>query len=126
MTWPDQFQSADVIPALGCAVGAYAIGCFATGYYLVRARTGRDIREVDSGSIGARNVGRVLGRTGFWLTVFGDFVKGSSDFGWFRQNISRRRKSLPVNCSQNQTSWRASIQSNPKQVFRFTLGQEPG
>lgn len=77
MTWPAQFQSADVLPALGCAAGAYAIGCFATGYYLVRARTGRDIREVESGNIGAKNVGRVLGRTGFWLTVIGDFAKGS-------------------------------------------------
>jgi glycerol-3-phosphate acyltransferase PlsY len=77
MAWPVQFQSTDVLPALGCAVGAYAIGCFATGYYLVRARTGQDIREVESGSIGARNVGRVLGRAGFWLTVCGDFAKGA-------------------------------------------------
>jgi glycerol-3-phosphate acyltransferase PlsY len=77
MAWPVQFQSTDVLPALGCAAGAYAIGCFATGYYLVRARTGQDIREVESGSIGARNVGRVLGRTGFWLTVCGDFAKGA-------------------------------------------------
>jgi len=77
MVWPAQFQSANALPALGCAVGAYALGCFATGYYLVKARTGRDIREVESGSIGARNVGRVLGRTGFWLTVVGDFTKGA-------------------------------------------------
>lgn len=77
MAWPAQFQPDDVVPALGCAIGAYAIGCFATGYYLVKARTGRDIREIESGNIGAKNVGRVLGRTGFWLTVFGDFIKGS-------------------------------------------------
>lgn len=77
MTWPVQFQSVNAIPALGCAAGAYAIGCFATGYYLVRARTGQDIREIESGSIGAKNVGRVLGRSGFWLTVIGDFLKGA-------------------------------------------------
>lgn len=57
--------------------GAYLIGCFTTGYYLVRARTGRDIREIGSGSAGARNVGRVLGKAGFFLTVLGDFVKGA-------------------------------------------------
>ena len=77
MTWPALFQSADILPALGWATVAYAIGCWATGYYLVRIRTGRDIREIGSGSTGARNVGRVLGRGGFWLTVLGDFAKGS-------------------------------------------------
>ena len=58
-------------------MGAYAVGCFATGYYLVRARTNQDIRELGSGSIGARNVGRVLGRSGFLLTLMGDFSKGA-------------------------------------------------
>lgn len=77
MTWSVPFQSTDVLPALGSAAAAYALGCFATGYYLVRVRTGQDIREVDSGSIGATNVGRVLGRGGFWLTVSGDFAKGA-------------------------------------------------
>ncbi len=77
MAWPAQLQSADALPALGWAVGAYAVGCFATGYYLVRARTQQDIRELGSGSIGARNVGRVLGRSGFFLTLLGDFSKGA-------------------------------------------------
>ena len=57
--------------------GAYLIGCFTTGYYLVRARTGQDIREIGSGSAGARNVGRFLGKPGFYLTVIGDFAKGA-------------------------------------------------
>jgi glycerol-3-phosphate acyltransferase PlsY len=59
-----------------CAAAAYFIGCFTTGYYLVRLRTGQDIRETGSGSAGARNVGRILGKPGFWLTVTGDFFKG--------------------------------------------------
>ncbi len=77
MAWPAQLQSADAWPALGWAVGAYALGCFATGYYLVRARARQDIRELGSGSIGARNVGRVLGRSGFLLTLLGDIGKGA-------------------------------------------------
>ena len=36
-----------------CAAVAYFIGCFTTGYYLVRMRTGKDIRETGSGSAGA-------------------------------------------------------------------------
>lgn len=56
---------------------AYLLGCFTSGYYLVRYRTGRDIRAMGSGSVGARNVGRVLGWQGFLLTVLGDFAKGA-------------------------------------------------
>jgi len=54
----------------------YALGCFTSGYYLVRWRTGEDIRWLGSGSVGATNVGRVLGRPGFFLTVLCDFFKG--------------------------------------------------
>ena len=77
MTWIEHLQSANWFQATGSVLGAYLLGCFATGYYLVRARTGKDIREIESGSTGARNVGRVLGKPGFVLTVFGDFGKGA-------------------------------------------------
>jgi glycerol-3-phosphate acyltransferase PlsY len=40
-------------------------------------RLNEDIRELGSGSVGARNVGRVLGKTGFLLTLLSDFGKGS-------------------------------------------------
>lgn len=76
MAWTEQLQAVGVLPVLGCLVSAYALGCFATGYYLVRMRTGRDIREIESGSSGARNVGRVLGWKGFVLTFLGDAIKG--------------------------------------------------
>ena len=54
----------------------YVLGCFTSGYYLVRWRTGEDIRWLGSGSVGATNVGRVLGKPGFFLTVLCDFFKG--------------------------------------------------
>ncbi len=57
-------------------LAAYAVGCFTTGYYLVRWWTGTDVRASGSGSVGATNVGRVMGRPGFFLTVLGDFSKG--------------------------------------------------
>lgn len=56
---------------------SYLLGCFATGYYLVRWRTGEDLRHIGSGNVGARNVGRVLGKWGFALTFLGDFIKGA-------------------------------------------------
>lgn len=76
MAWMEQLQAADGRQAVAMALVAYVLGCFTTGYYLVRAVQGRDIREMDSGSVGARNVGRLLGPGGFFLTVLGDFGKG--------------------------------------------------
>jgi glycerol-3-phosphate acyltransferase PlsY len=56
---------------------AYGLGCFTTGYYLVRRRAGLDIRLCASGNVGAKNVGRVLGAGGFVLTFLSDFTKGT-------------------------------------------------
>ena len=55
---------------------SYLLGCFTTGYYLVRLLTGQDIRVVSSGNVGSRNVGRLLGAKGFILTFIGDAGKG--------------------------------------------------
>jgi glycerol-3-phosphate acyltransferase PlsY len=77
MDWTQSLQSANWHRVTGCALEAYFLGCVATGYYLVRARTGKDIREIESGSVGARNTGRVLGRVGFGITLLGDFSKGA-------------------------------------------------
>src|SRR5882762_1359931 len=77
MPWIEQLQSANWRLGSSMALGAYSLGCFATGYYLVRMRTGLDIRELGSGSIGARNVGRVLGSIGFLVVLLGDLAKGA-------------------------------------------------
>lgn len=77
MVWIDQLRGTNWNHATGISLAAYALGCFATGYYLVRLWSGQDIRAVGSGSIGAKNVGRVLGKTGFLLTVLGDIGKGA-------------------------------------------------
>ena len=53
----------------------YLLGSFTSGYYWVRWRTGQDIRLVGSGNVGARNVGRVLGPTGFCITLLMDVAK---------------------------------------------------
>lgn len=76
MTWVEQLQSAPWGEMTLCALGAYSLGCFATGYYLVRALKGQDVRGVGSGSVGARNVSQVLGKSGFVLTTLGDIIKG--------------------------------------------------
>ncbi len=77
MPWMEELRSARWGQGSSIALCAYLLGCFATGYYLVRWRLGQDVRELGSGSVGARNVGRVLGKLGFCITVSGDFVKGA-------------------------------------------------
>ena len=62
-----------VIPTITLA---YLLGCFNTGYYLVRLRTGQAIRTLISGNTGSRNVGRLLGTGGFIVTFIGDAGKG--------------------------------------------------
>jgi glycerol-3-phosphate acyltransferase PlsY len=59
-----------------CIIIAYLLGGICTGYYLVRFKTGQDIRKLGSGGVGARNVGRVLGKPGFIITLAGDALKG--------------------------------------------------
>lgn len=58
-------------------LGTYFLGCISTAYYLVRWRTGEDIRDLHSGTAGARNSGRVLGKIGFILTFALDITKGA-------------------------------------------------
>src|SRR5581483_1039829 len=79
MSWVQQIlgPSVPLSDATLVLLGAYLLGGFCTGYYLVRWRLGRDIRELGSGSTGARTAGRVLGAGGFTLTVLGDFGKGA-------------------------------------------------
>ena len=59
-----------------CIIMAYLLGGICTGYYLVRLKVKQDIREHGSGGVGARNVGRLLGKPGFVLTLLGDAFKG--------------------------------------------------
>jgi len=56
---------------------AYALGCVTAAYYLVRARTGLDVRTLGSGTAGSRNAGRALGRGAFAAAFALDFAKGA-------------------------------------------------
>jgi acyl phosphate:glycerol-3-phosphate acyltransferase len=61
---------------LAVMVAGYALGCLNAGYYLVRTRTGDDIRRFGSGATGATNAGRLLGRSAFAVTFGLDCAKG--------------------------------------------------
>lgn len=56
---------------------AYLIGSIPTGYLIVKFKTGQDIRQVGSGSTGATNVKRVLGKNWFFIVMILDALKGA-------------------------------------------------
>lgn len=56
--------------------GAYLVGGVPFGYLLVRLKTGRDVRSMGSGNIGATNVLRTTGRALGILTLVLDAAKG--------------------------------------------------
>ena len=56
---------------------AYIIGSIPTGYLIVKSKTGEDIRTIGSGSTGATNVKRVLGKKWFFIVLLLDAFKGA-------------------------------------------------
>ncbi len=57
---------------------AYIIGSIPTGYLIVKSKTGEDIRTIGSGSTGATNVKRVLGKKWFFIVLLLDALKGAT------------------------------------------------
>jgi len=64
-----------MIPALAL-LAAYLIGGIPFGYIIVRLKTGRDVRSLGSGNIGATNVLRTTGRAVAVVTLLLDIAKG--------------------------------------------------
>lgn len=66
-----------VLEILAVVLSAYIIGSIPTGYIIVKAFTGKDIRTIGSGSTGATNVKRVMGKKWFFITLLLDAFKGA-------------------------------------------------
>ncbi|MBR6301691.1 glycerol-3-phosphate 1-O-acyltransferase PlsY [bacterium] len=56
---------------------SYLIGSIPTGYLIVKLFTGQDIRTIGSGSTGATNVKRVMGKKWFFTVMILDAIKGA-------------------------------------------------
>lgn len=56
---------------------AYLIGSIPTGYIVVKSFTRQDIRTIGSGSTGATNVKRVMGKKWFFIVLLLDAFKGA-------------------------------------------------
>jgi glycerol-3-phosphate acyltransferase PlsY len=66
-------------PLVGCILAGYLFGSIPSGYIVVKAFTGQDVRKIGSGRTGGTNVLRVpgAGRKAFVLTICGDIGKGA-------------------------------------------------
>ncbi|MBP0013503.1 MAG: glycerol-3-phosphate 1-O-acyltransferase PlsY [Roseofilum sp. SBFL] len=62
--------------AVGVLIGAYLLGSIPTGYWLTKALKGIDIRESGSGSTGATNVLRTVGKGAALTVLLVDVLKG--------------------------------------------------
>lgn len=59
------------------AASSYLIGSIPTGYLIVKFFKGEDIRQIGSGSTGATNVKRVMGKKWFFIVLLLDAFKGA-------------------------------------------------
>ena len=67
-----------ILIILGLVIlGSYLIGSIPTGYIIVKLLANQDIREIGSGSTGATNVKRVLGKKWFFIVLLLDAFKGA-------------------------------------------------
>ncbi|MBQ7127111.1 glycerol-3-phosphate acyltransferase, partial [bacterium] len=66
-----------VLQILSVLLISYIIGSIPTGYIIVKSKTGEDLRKIGSGSTGATNVKRVLGKKWFFTVMILDAIKGA-------------------------------------------------
>ena len=76
----------NILQILGTALLAYIIGSIPTGYIVVKVAKNEDIRKIGSGSTGATNVKRVMGKKWFFIVLLLDALKGATPVflaAWF-------------------------------------------
>jgi glycerol-3-phosphate acyltransferase PlsY len=71
---------------------SYFVGAIPAGYIVVKLKTGKDIRTMGSGNIGATNVARVLGTPWFVPVFLFDFIKGFAPVFWLAPWVAMRWK----------------------------------
>jgi glycerol-3-phosphate acyltransferase PlsY len=67
-----------IIRSVIMAILGYIIGSIPTGYIVVKVAKNEDIRTIGSGSTGATNVKRVMGKKWFFIVLLLDALKGAT------------------------------------------------
>ena len=68
----------NILQLILTALLAYLIGSIPTGYIVVKVAKNEDIRKIGSGSTGATNVKRVMGKKWFFIVLLLDAIKGAT------------------------------------------------
>lgn len=68
----------NILQLILTALLAYVIGSIPTGYIVVKVAKNEDIRKIGSGSTGATNVKRVMGKKWFFIVLLLDALKGAT------------------------------------------------
>lgn len=71
---------------------SYLAGAVPFGYLMVKLKTGKDVRTLGSGNIGATNVARILGAPWFVPVFALDFLKGFAPVFWLAPFVAARWK----------------------------------
>jgi glycerol-3-phosphate acyltransferase PlsY len=79
----------------GVVIAGYIIGSIPFGLLIVKAKTGKDIRTVESGRTGGTNVVRAAGLAAGLLTAFLDILKGAVSV-WIAQAVSPQSDLLHI------------------------------
>lgn len=67
----------EILKLLAVFAASYLIGSVPTGYLIVKIAKNEDIRKIGSGSTGATNVKRVMGKKWFFIVMLLDALKGA-------------------------------------------------
>lgn len=76
-----------ILLGIGAVLTGYLLGSIPFGLLIVKIKTGRDVREVESGRTGGTNVVRAAGFGAGLLTVILDIFKGALSV-WIAQSVS--------------------------------------
>lgn len=84
-----------IVIGIGALLLAYFIGSVPFGWLIVKMKTGKDIRVIESGRTGGTNAMRAAGVWAGLLTAFMDILKGASAV-WIAQALNPQTQLLHV------------------------------
>ena len=100
---------------------SYFVGAIPAGYIVCKLKTGKDIRTMGSGNIGATNVARVLGTPWFVPVFIFDFFKGFAPVFWLAPWVATRWRCPTCPALLTCLAVRSGLDEGPDHARRVVL-----